>query len=167
MTREQPLCPLPDLGELLVDIPRWEYQTVHVRQTGLCRLRVWRTLPGLDTEAGKLAVVTEIPENPGMSVTNAAEYIIDSLHAVFPGPLVTMEHYHRSAALPGWAGKERLDRTWLIGHRPQWQPVWPVTPQHPEYPLHALWAEEWFHAITGQPAFDPAPAGPATDTLEG
>lgn len=45
---------------------------------------------------GNCVIVTELPKNPGMSVTNAAEYVADEVCARFgihPEELVLIEHY--------------------------------------------------------------------------
>jgi hypothetical protein len=156
MTR-QPL-PLPVLGDLAVDIPRWEYRTPHQGHNGFCRLRVWKSAEVIQ----RVAVVTEIPDNPGMSITNSAAFILPVLHACYPGPLVVFEHYHGNTdSRAGWARKERIDWVYLLGRLAQWQPVWPVSPAHPGYPAHALWAAVYFQEVTGCPP----PDAPLTDRL--
>jgi hypothetical protein len=149
VTRVQPPTPLPVLGDLIVDIPRWEYRTLHRERTGFCRLRVWASAEVVQ----HVAVVTEIPDNPGMSVTNAAEFILPALHTAYPGPLVVFEHYHGDPFTggAGWKRKERVDRVYMLGHMAQWQPIWPVPPAHPDYPVHALWAAVYFEQVTGCP----------------
>lgn len=142
-----PPCPLPFIGGFVTEIPRWEYPWYH--SSGMCRLRVWKS------DDLHVAVVTEIPDNPGVSVTNAAEFILDRLHAAFPGPLVVLEHYHRDGD-QSWA-QERLARVYQPpGKMVQWQPVWPCSPAHPEYEAHLLWAQVYFEQVTGCPPLLPA-----------
>ena len=55
-----------------------------------CRLRLfWR-------KATAVAIVTELPDNPGMSVTNYAENLATEIaqrYGIEPGRLVWIEHY--------------------------------------------------------------------------
>jgi hypothetical protein len=153
----RPACPLPFIGELVTEISGWEYPWHHNRG-GVCLLRVWKSA----SFPGHVAVVTEIPDNPGVSVTNAAEFILDRLHAAFPGPLVVMEHYHRETSFIHelWA-QERLARVYREGATMvSWQPVWPCSPAHPEYEAHLLWAQLYFEQVTGCPPQLPDAACP-------
>lgn len=73
------------------------YTTRFNRTTGKCRLRAW-----LDE---RTFVITELADNPGMSVTNAVEHIAETIEALFSvrctadreatyAPLVRLvEHY--------------------------------------------------------------------------
>jgi hypothetical protein len=146
----QPACPLPGLVDLAVSIDRWEYRTPYPAEPACCRLQVFTATADL-VSGGHVAVVTEIPDNPGMSVTNAAEYILSWLHAAYPGPLVVMEHYcgDPAAGRSSWTRRERLDRVWLTAGRAGWQPVWPVGLSHPDYEAHSLWARVYFKQATG------------------
>lgn len=67
--------------DLLTDTPRWAYPTPGFPgKTGECRLRLWRVV---DDSYGNgkayVAVVTELDDNPGASVTNSAESIYAAL----------------------------------------------------------------------------------------
>lgn len=45
---------------------------------------------------GNCVIVTELPDNPGMSVTNAAEYVADEIcerYGIRPEELILIEHY--------------------------------------------------------------------------
>lgn len=146
MTGQLAPCPLPAVGQLEAEVPRWEYQWHH--GGGVCLLRVFES-----ADAGHVAVVTELPDNPGVSVTNAAEFIYARLAACM-APLVVFEHYHRDGG-ESWS-QERLSRVYLSGRAAQWQPVWPCSPAHPEYEAHLLWAQVYFEQVTGCPPLLPA-----------
>jgi hypothetical protein len=114
------------------------------------------------TSASHVAVVTELPDNPGMSVTNAAEHIFVKLAGVYSRGLVVMEHYHADPNSSSWKRGERLDRVWLTGHMANWQPVWPIAPDDGQYEAHALWAAMYWQTVTGRaPAIPPFIPGPA------
>jgi hypothetical protein len=56
-----------------------------------CQVQIYRQ-PGR-----AVVVVTELPDNPGVSVTNAAEYIATCIlhdHALDPDTTIWVEHYH-------------------------------------------------------------------------
>ncbi len=57
------------------------------RPPGRCRLRVWHP--------ERVALVTELDDNPGPSVTNSAEVIAEEVRAMFDG-YTLVEHYDAS-----------------------------------------------------------------------
>jgi hypothetical protein len=69
---------------------------------GRCRVRIYR--PDLSEEGGAarneaVVIATELPDNEGMIITNAAEWIageVISFHRL-PTPLVWIEHYEDGA----------------------------------------------------------------------
>lgn len=70
-------------------VDRWEYPNGVYRTTGVCRLAVFRDATRF------LCVVSELDDNPGMSVTNAAEAINDKLRREYGDDVVQIEHYPR------------------------------------------------------------------------
>lgn len=109
--------PVPDLDRRIRYTPRWQ------RREGVARLRVFH--------GEQVAVVTELDDNPGMSVTNAAEavaQVVEDLLGVRFAPHPTLmvpvtwtlvEHYPRSQArlsvvtFAGRDGEGRLEGpTW-------------------------------------------------------
>lgn len=152
MTASAPV-PLPEVGALLHDDPGWRYPSGCGSGSGVCRLRVWTS-----ADCGLVAVVSELAENPGASVTNSAEHIIPALSRAWPGPMVVIEHYPaREYASPRWLRQPRLDRVYLAGRTPQWQPLWPVHPGCESYDAHWAWALVYAEQITGQPPEDDWP----------
>lgn len=149
--------PLPSLGALYSEVDRWQYPSRCGRGWGVCRLRIWRSPDGVDAQAF-VAVVTELPDNPGPSITNSAESIILRLQDTLPGYLLVFEHY---PAVPGSALRQcrhhRIDRVYLRGPEAAWQPVWPVHPSHPFFGAHQLWAQVYAETITGEPPAVVAP----------
>lgn len=73
-----------------------------------CRARIFRR------EDGRAAViVTELPDNPGMSVTNAAEWIATTLlhrYDLDPNDTIWIEHYPDRHP-PGMEGERMFDET--------------------------------------------------------
>jgi hypothetical protein len=69
---------------------------------GCCRVRIYRPFLSEEDSAARdeaVVICTELPNNPGMSVTNAAERIageVISFHRL-PTPLVWVEHYEDGA----------------------------------------------------------------------
>jgi hypothetical protein len=133
------VTPLPVLnGYPVYTINRWQYPSPCRPGVGACRLRVWDA-PG----TGILAVVREQDDNPGPSVTRAAEQIISALGALYPGrPVVVFEHYPAapSSTLES-AREDRIAWVRLDGSRPVWAPVWPISERLPEFILHRAWWE--------------------------
>ncbi len=88
---------MPDLDRRIRYTPRWQ------RRDGLARLRVFH--------GEQVAVVTELDDNPGMSVTNAIEEVGDAVEVLLavrlaPHPTLMVpvrwtlvEHYPRSQAV--------------------------------------------------------------------
>lgn len=105
--------PLPALdGYPRQDASRWHYPAWRGSPGGWCRLRVWQE-PALTR---LVAVVTDLGDaNPGVSVTNAAEYIHAELRRKY-GTLVLFEHYPADPAStspyarqePGLLGADRV-----------------------------------------------------------
>jgi hypothetical protein len=95
---------------------------------GRCRVRIYRPdLPEEGSAARDEAVVicTELPNNPGMSVTNAAERIageVISFHRL-PKPLVWIEHRQDGA---GGRPPIRTPSTWLRSQATRSR-TWPRT----------------------------------------
>lgn len=141
--------PLPSLAPVPVtDLRSWRYPARFGRGWGVCRLRVW----DVPEVVGHVAVVTELDDNPGPSVTNSAEDIVPLLGVSWPGPLVVFEHYPADpASTLRWARKGRVDWVRLTDAGPVWKPVWPVHPDHPDFAVHALWAQ-----VYGPQILDPA-----------
>lgn len=146
--------PLPALdGSPVYTINRWQYESAAGAGFGTCRLRIWEA-PG----TGIVAVVTELDDNPGASITNSAEQIIGALRALYPGYEVTVfEHY---PAIPGstlkWRQLDRIDWVYLDVRRPVWKPVWPVAEICDDFITRRLWMEMYGEQITAtQPAAGP------------
>lgn len=79
---------------------------------GRCRLQVHRH------EGQTIAIVTELHDNPGMSVTNAAEWLLPALAQRYglPDDTVWIEHYERLHGEP-----DTYDLVQLAGGSPSWQ----------------------------------------------
>jgi hypothetical protein len=85
-----------------------------------CRLRIY------DTEAGAVVVLSELADNPGKSVTNAAAELATEIaqrYALDPQTTTWLEHYGAfSYRDTGETGNETFDRitfTWYGQERPQ------------------------------------------------
>jgi len=76
-----------------------------------CRLQVHRH------EGQTVAIVTELPDNPGMSVTNAAEWLLPALAQQYglPDDTVWIEHYERLHE------PDTYDLVTLKGRSPSWR----------------------------------------------
>lgn len=75
---------------LIVDDPRFTYVCHNGRDT-VRHLRLWRTVT-----SGTVAVVTEKPDDEGMSLTNAAEVVwaaVQRMHAEPGADIPVIEHY--------------------------------------------------------------------------
>ncbi|MFA5790643.1 MAG: hypothetical protein WC976_06255 [Caldisericia bacterium] len=71
-----------------------------------------------DGTGGKIVVLTELPDNPGTSVTNYVEGIATAVvHELLPNfpvyKIKWVEHYPDTAALPPVLGRETFDRVEL------------------------------------------------------
>ena len=77
-----------------------------------CRLRVYRH------EGQTVAIVTEQADNTGMSVTNAAEWLLPALANQYglPADVLWIEHYERQQGEP-----DTYDLVTLAGGSPAWQ----------------------------------------------
>lgn len=66
-----------------------------------CRVRVYS--PDDAARDSHVVIVTELPDNPGSSVTNSAEVIAAEVMARFhlQPPVVFVEHYPRDGGIPG------------------------------------------------------------------
>lgn len=104
---------------LIVDDPDFTYLCPDGSRA-VRRLRLWRT-----TSKGTLAVVTERPEDPGVSITNAAETVWAAVQRIYgdPGRLIpVVEHYPAERGLP-----ETFDLVSLDVHgKPCWERVLPA-----------------------------------------
>lgn len=77
--------------ELIVDNSEYRYGGSHHREESICRLRIYQTE---DMEA--VVIFTELPDNPGMSVTNAAEILANSVSVdfeIYDDITTWIEHY--------------------------------------------------------------------------
>lgn len=85
------------------------------RPRGRCRLRAWHS--------ERVALVSELDDNTGASVTNACEYLVAEVRAVLDdGGYELVEHYHRTGLLD--------DRFARIHCGPSGIPTWsPLTPE--------------------------------------
>ena len=82
------------------------------------RLRLFRGAGG-----GPVALVTELAENRGLSVTNAAEHVWRALARRFDTTSFTMvEHYGPESYVDGRDG-ETFDVVTVINGPPRWQPI--------------------------------------------
>lgn len=80
--------------ELRHDVPIFEY-TDHNRRRAWCHLRAYDT-----TNAKTLIIVTELQDNPGMSVTNAIECVAQAAVTKLnldPWKLTLVEHYNAAS----------------------------------------------------------------------
>ena len=77
-----------------------------------CRLRVYRH------EGQTVAIVTEQADNTGMSVTNAAEWLLPALAEQYglPADVLWIEHYERQQGEP-----DTYDLVTLAGGSPAWR----------------------------------------------
>jgi hypothetical protein len=89
-----------------VCIERFAYRDVH-RRKGECRIEA------LALPDGRVAVIaTELPDNPGMSITNAAEHAATAVckHlGIDPQRLAWIEHYPQEPC-PACRGRGKRDR---------------------------------------------------------
>jgi hypothetical protein len=86
--------------------------------TTRCRLRLFRSAGGR-----QVAVVTELAENTGASVTNAAEDVWRALARRLDTTRFTMvEHYGPESGHAG-AGEETFDVVTVANGKPGWQPI--------------------------------------------
>lgn len=77
-------------------VSRYSYPTPN-RTDAWCELRI---LEG--TDGGAVAIATELADNPGMSITNAAEDLWDQVAAEHADtPLTFVEHYPANGGLRG------------------------------------------------------------------
>lgn len=93
-------------GRLVRDERAWLYQGFH-GTLATRRLQVWQTGPGR-----LVAIVTEDPDDPGTSITNAAEAVIAQLAAEYPDSHVqVIEHYAPSPPARGAHAYQRWTLT--------------------------------------------------------
>lgn len=111
--------PQPATRTLLLDDPCFTYVCHNGRRT-VRHLRLWRTVAG-----GTVAVVTENPDDEGMSVTNAAERVwaaVQRQHGDTSYTLPVIEHYPADGD-----AQERFDEiTMGLGGAPVWKPIAPA-----------------------------------------
>jgi hypothetical protein len=116
---------------------RFEYAGLHGCES-FCRIRVWKVQNGATYQL--VVMFTELPENPGTSVTNYIEQLavlsaplvanfIDDV-AISPGSFTWLEHYpERDRGLPTPESFDRVELEWhtnaysrrLEARRPQWK----------------------------------------------
>jgi hypothetical protein len=72
-----------------IEEPKFQYSD-NAGHTGHCHLQIWEA-PG----AVPVAIVTEVPDNPGPSVMNAAPHVWRSVWEFLgrPAEMVMVEHY--------------------------------------------------------------------------
>ena len=136
---------LPQLGELLVDDPFWQYPAWGLAREGAGHLRVWAAAAAAP---GYLAVVTE---TGGLtSVTESAGRIRAGLARRYGPSLVLLEHH---LAPESGEGMQTLDlvRTGADGS-PHWSRVWPTPEQNPRHAGLERWMAAYGHQIVGRPA---------------
>lgn len=118
----------PDVDRQLDYVTEWSHQPAR------CRLRAWH-----DAE---VAVVTELADNPGMSITNAIEAVADAVSDaldvdVSDAGYLLVEHYEAGR----WRAPTFDAVRFLSGdgrrHRvPQWAPVLDALPLVREVLMH-------------------------------
>ena len=102
-------------------IHHYQHPTTHV-DGAHCRLRIY------DNDAGAVVILSELADNTGISVTNAAEELateIARLHRLTPDTTTWIEHYDRNSYRHADDMQETFDDitfTWRNGaaHAPQW-----------------------------------------------
>lgn len=141
MLHDHDYPPLPTLGELLVDEPRWRYPTTGIGGgMGEARLRVWQTA---DHEHHLVAVVTEL--GVGLSITNGIEHIWAALTLLFPGrPLILLEHW--PADQSGESG-DHIDQADIVAGAPVWRRVWPTPSDNPDHLTNRAWIAHNGHVV--------------------
>ena len=106
----------------IVKMERFEYVDINGRRAA-CVLNVWES--GGDRP---IAMATELPDNPGMSITNAAEIVWRAVWEYLERPIdgmVMVEHYQTR---PGHNSREVKDTFDLVTFRgpgrfsgPEWR----------------------------------------------
>jgi hypothetical protein len=92
------------------------------RLMGICRIRAF------ETALGKVVFLTELANNPGPSVTNAAAEAVQAAAKVLgisEEDTVWLEHYGRSSYLTDWQGKETFARIHLTEGKTATFEHWP------------------------------------------
>jgi hypothetical protein len=83
-----------------------------------CRLRLFRGVDG-----GQVAVVTELAENTGASVTNAAEHLWGALARRLDTTRFTLVEHYDVASGAASGGEESFDLVTVTNGKPSWQPL--------------------------------------------
>lgn len=97
-------------------IERFDYEGLHGRraETHL-------------TVCGKVAIATELEDNPGASITNAAESLWQKVRAQFGDDIVAIEHYaagrYGGGSVARGGLKEEWDLVTIVDGTAQWMPV--------------------------------------------
>lgn len=99
------------------------YRHPTTRAPARCRLRIY------DTDAGAVVVLTEIADNPGISITNTAEELATEITAAYdldPAAAAWIEHYTPDSYREPNTRFETFDRitfTWKgkTASAPQWR----------------------------------------------
>jgi hypothetical protein len=104
------------LDDALMD----EVVDVATHESGLvtrCRLRLF---PGAD--GAPVVVVTELAENTGFSVTNAAENVWRAIARRLDTTRFAMVEHYDAESYEG-ASEETFDLVTVVGGKPTWQPL--------------------------------------------
>jgi hypothetical protein len=81
------------------------------------RQRIWRSVPAL-------VVVTELADNPGMSITNAAELVYAECQRVAGPSAIVVEHYGPDSYVSGGREGSRYDHVTVDGDgTPHWRRI--------------------------------------------
>ena len=89
----------------------------------LCRLRIY------ETPEQAVVIATELPENTGTSITNAAEYLATMVveqYELRPHTLVWIEHYPACRDLPETFALVHLTWDGQRFHTPRWRRLAPA-----------------------------------------
>ena len=129
--------------------------TPYAKQEAICHVRIYR--PG---GSPPVVVITDLPGNEGVSVTNAIEQIVPELEKVFELPTKTMwvEHYpdRRPVGSKDGTLEESFDEVQLMdGEDGQVRPQW-----------RRLDKEKFFRVLDAAPSEEPAPDRPYFDASE-
>jgi hypothetical protein len=128
---DDPTYEFPGMVGVAIDLTAGRAVPLHPGQVSRCRLRVYREEPW----KGIIAVATELPTNPGASITNAIEHLAGQVWRDFipdkGHPPMLFDHYDSSSYGGKPAGdmfslvtfhQVRADRLVVAG--PDWQ-WWP------------------------------------------
>ena len=69
--------------------------------------------------------------------------IVDVLTARFGPDVVVLEHYNEASR----SGDPNLSRVTVVAGRPEWQAVWPTSPDHPRHETFTAWMARFGHLL--------------------